>query len=852
MGLWYPKRSPFDLEAFSDSDYAGASLDRKSTTGGCQFLGKRLISWQCKKQTIVANSTTKAEYVAAANCYGQVLWIQNQMLDYGFNFMNTKIYIDNESTICIVKNLVFHSKTKHIEIQHHFIRDSNEKKLIQVVKIHTDHNVADLLTKAFDDRQSSMVGFGEMRQLEVLRLILEEIGYNWYALTKNHTIYVSLIEKFWQTATIRTIDNGRTKINATCAYTNVSDELSIKRGVTVVEKAATTGYKSLEETGLDGGPRRQETTRGTSIQTRFERASKLSLCFTQSRRSNSSRSDVDTKELARCPKSSHYIEERRKQLYLRQCRLVLPVEFSTRAEQERAGPKEAIRLQEQLDEEESQRIARYAEVAKGHRARVELNEELTSENTSREMIETEAKRNKPMTQAQQRTYMSNYIKHMGSHTMQQLKRYTFDELKELFETTMKHVSTFTSIETEDKERESELAAGSSKRPRAEHDEEECVKKHKLEDNNAEKEELRACLDIVSGDEIAMDFESLATKYPIIDWKTHILTENMMYYQIIRADGSSKNYKIFSEMLDDFDRQDVVDLHRHYLSLVRKMKSGGINIQATLEKLRLVNHVIHLSKIFQEGINKVLNRKHFEKIKKAKELRKKRIDQSRWTITSRLKPETITDIHIYQKSKRVIIIVYIGNDQRNFDIHNPFKFGDFRVIELDESGPIIQKKKNKMVGELMTSLGKRYERLKKIPKELRITPTLPTPRQVLSLTLGRKRKVQELEPKTRILVLECNISLPEGIPFVNNLVIEQPENGMFFIDVFGDEAFQRMSDIHKVDVETLLTYLVMASNISTPANQRFCLALRSLIESHPDKEKLKSKKVKLKAVGYSLD
>ncbi|GJZ30158.1 ribonuclease H-like domain-containing protein [Tanacetum coccineum] len=123
LGLWYPMDSPFYLEAFLDSDYAGASLDRKSTIG---------------------------EYVAAANCCGQVLWVQNQMLDYGFNFMNTKIYIDNESTICIVKNPVFHSKTKHIEIRHHFIRDSYEKKLIQVIKIHIDHNVADLLTKAFD------------------------------------------------------------------------------------------------------------------------------------------------------------------------------------------------------------------------------------------------------------------------------------------------------------------------------------------------------------------------------------------------------------------------------------------------------------------------------------------------------------------------------------------------------------------------------------------------------------------------------------------------------------------------------------------------------------------------------
>ncbi|GKF55233.1 hypothetical protein Tco_0165573 [Tanacetum coccineum] len=124
LGLWYPKDSPLDLEAFSDSDYAGASLDRKSTTG--------------------------AEYVAAANYCGQVLWIQNQLLDYGYNFMNTKIFIDIERTICVVKNPVFHSKTKHIEIRHHFIRDSYEKKLIQVIKIHTDLNVADLLTKAFD------------------------------------------------------------------------------------------------------------------------------------------------------------------------------------------------------------------------------------------------------------------------------------------------------------------------------------------------------------------------------------------------------------------------------------------------------------------------------------------------------------------------------------------------------------------------------------------------------------------------------------------------------------------------------------------------------------------------------
>ncbi|GJS96043.1 reverse transcriptase domain-containing protein [Tanacetum coccineum] len=123
LGLWYSKDSLLELVAYTNSDYAGATQDRKSTTGGCQFLGNRLISWQCKKQTIVTNSITKAEYVAAASCYGQ--------------------------TICIIENPIQHSKTKHIEIRHHFIRDCNAKKLIQIAKIDTEHNVADL-TKGFD------------------------------------------------------------------------------------------------------------------------------------------------------------------------------------------------------------------------------------------------------------------------------------------------------------------------------------------------------------------------------------------------------------------------------------------------------------------------------------------------------------------------------------------------------------------------------------------------------------------------------------------------------------------------------------------------------------------------------
>nr|GEV52746.1 putative ribonuclease H-like domain-containing protein [Tanacetum cinerariifolium] len=247
LGLWYPRDSPFDLEAFSDSDYAGASFDRKSTIRGFQFLGKRLISWQCKKQTVVANSTTEAEYVAAANCYGRVLWIQNQMLDYGFNFINTKIYIDNDSIIFIVRNPVYRLKTKHIEIRHHFIIDSYETRLIQVIKIHTDHNVSDLLTKAFNvSRFNFLIAsisdeFGVKTSSCKVNAARdntaegEKCKYNGfftigfdinslksfsntrsihYALTVSPTIYASYIEQFWATAKSKTMNDVK-QIHAT-------------------------------------------------------------------------------------------------------------------------------------------------------------------------------------------------------------------------------------------------------------------------------------------------------------------------------------------------------------------------------------------------------------------------------------------------------------------------------------------------------------------------------------------------------------------------------------------------------------------------------------------------------------
>ncbi|GJX91717.1 hypothetical protein Tco_0345043 [Tanacetum coccineum] len=153
------------------------SLQRTSHLSACQEKF-RLNSWAMQKATIMATSTTEAEYVAGTSCCGQVLWIQNQMLDYGFNFMNTKIYIDNESTICIVKNQVYSYPDKHIAIRHHFIRDAYEKKLIQVLKIYTDDNVADLLTKAFDVSRFHVIGLLLIVGLLIHKAALDEEAYS--------------------------------------------------------------------------------------------------------------------------------------------------------------------------------------------------------------------------------------------------------------------------------------------------------------------------------------------------------------------------------------------------------------------------------------------------------------------------------------------------------------------------------------------------------------------------------------------------------------------------------------------------------------------------------------------------
>ncbi|MCQ7222079.1 Ty1/Copia family ribonuclease HI, partial [Salmonella enterica] len=109
VGMWYPRTNQFELIGYTDSDYAGCKLDRKSTSGGCQLLGPSLVSWFSRKQHCVALSTTEAEYIAMGECVAQLLWMMHTLKDFNLNFKNVKVFIDNISSINLTKNLVHRS-----------------------------------------------------------------------------------------------------------------------------------------------------------------------------------------------------------------------------------------------------------------------------------------------------------------------------------------------------------------------------------------------------------------------------------------------------------------------------------------------------------------------------------------------------------------------------------------------------------------------------------------------------------------------------------------------------------------------------------------------------------------------
>jgi hypothetical protein len=142
FGLLYPKGKDLSLIFYTDSDWVGFIDDQRSTSGAVFYLGECLVSWLSKKQSSVSLSTVEAEYIAAASCCTQVLWMKQTLTDIQVEYDDPiPIYCDNTSTISISKNPVMHSKMKHIPIKYHFLREQVAEKNIIV------EYVADIFTK---------------------------------------------------------------------------------------------------------------------------------------------------------------------------------------------------------------------------------------------------------------------------------------------------------------------------------------------------------------------------------------------------------------------------------------------------------------------------------------------------------------------------------------------------------------------------------------------------------------------------------------------------------------------------------------------------------------------------------
>ncbi|GKB40787.1 retrovirus-related pol polyprotein from transposon TNT 1-94 [Tanacetum coccineum] len=147
LGLWYPKGTIIETIVYADSDHAGDFVDRKSTSDIYTFVGCCLTSWFSKKQTALAISTTEAEYLSAGKACQQALWMKQALIDYDVRLDDVPIMCDNTNTIDLSKNPVQHSRTKHIEIRHHFLRDNVQKRHISIEKVLSVDTISNILTK---------------------------------------------------------------------------------------------------------------------------------------------------------------------------------------------------------------------------------------------------------------------------------------------------------------------------------------------------------------------------------------------------------------------------------------------------------------------------------------------------------------------------------------------------------------------------------------------------------------------------------------------------------------------------------------------------------------------------------
>ncbi|GJT82123.1 hypothetical protein Tco_1056465 [Tanacetum coccineum] len=540
LGLWYPKDSPFDLVAYTDSDYARASLDRKSTTGGCKFLGCRLISWQCKKQTVVANSTTKAKYGADSSCCGQSSDPSDNVTDEAVHKELGDSLVRAATTASSLEAKQDSGNiTKKDPIQGNAL-------IIQSQGTNSggghrcQETIGDTIAQTWFENVSkhsndSLLARGNTLQSDGDRLKLDELMalFGLIARVESSDDKESLGEDASKQRRIDAIDADEEIILVSAT----GDIVSAASAATIVSAATTT----------------------TTIINTVDDIT-LAQALEEIKSTKPKKKWIVIKELEPVKKKDQILLDE-------ETALNLQAEFD---EEERLAREKAEKEQEanialietwddiqakiDADHQLAERLQAQEQEELSIKEKATLFQQLLEKRRKHFAAKrAEEKRNKPPTKAQQRKIMCTYLKNMEGYKLNDLKLKGFDSIQEMFDRAFKRVNTFEDFRTE-------LVEGKEKRAGTELAQE-ITKKQKVEDDK-EIAEIKKLMEIIPDEEeVAIDAIPLAVKSPsIVDWKIH-KEGRKSYYQIIRADGKSQMYMIFSHMLKSFDREDLETLYK---------------------------------------------------------------------------------------------------------------------------------------------------------------------------------------------------------------------------------------------------------------------------------------------------
>ncbi|GJS98450.1 ribonuclease H-like domain-containing protein [Tanacetum coccineum] len=537
LGLWYLRDLPFDLEAFSDSDYAGASLDRKSTIGGCQFLSQRLISWQCKKQTIVANSTIEAEYVAAVNCCGQ-----GRLMVYKCSGLYTSAILIEVERVKHGKKLVSAAKAYFYAAGK--VLDLKKEKDAQAVEILKLKKRVESFDDDLDEEDASKQG----RKSDKTKPMFKDSDFD-------------------------RLDDDMENVEGETVYAATS-------GVSTTGALVSTARPTVSTAGLS------TSAAGTStgiLEDELVTMAETLIAIRQTR--------------TRLPRPTSVVitDIEQEQRRLTTPPLSQPSDTRDKGKGIMVEPDPPVKIKRSDQEYDIIQASIDADALFVARLQQEEREQFTIEERAQFLVETIAAqrkfraaqraaeiRSKPPTKTQLRNMMITYLKNMGKFNLNQLKGKSYEELQRLYKREQKWINDFVSMNSEKEEKKSVEPESEGKRIKRVVDsalKQKSFKKQKMmqeqesaksdedaaADYEHENEELRMWSTVVPDEEETVNPKILSVKYPIVDWESQNLgnvdMEDLHVYKIIRADGNTSYHKSLFSMLRKFDRQDLVDLHR---------------------------------------------------------------------------------------------------------------------------------------------------------------------------------------------------------------------------------------------------------------------------------------------------